>query len=64
MKDLTPEHLQCPVGECLAVYELPDGRLLIIGKKPSPELLARVEGRVGPDEHAIAINRALLANVK
>lgn len=32
--EITPHHLRCAFGSCPSVYELEDGNLLIIGKKP------------------------------
>jgi hypothetical protein len=62
--DVTPEHLICPAGDCPSVSTIGDGQmLLIIGKKPSPELLAEIDGRVGPDEHAIVIGAEYFANL-
>ncbi|HTD73581.1 MAG TPA: hypothetical protein VK652_08630 [Steroidobacteraceae bacterium] len=58
MKNLTPEHLRCVPATCPAVYELTDGRLLIVGKR------AELPGMVGDDEYAVTIDCALLANVK
>jgi hypothetical protein len=63
--DVTPEHLKCVVqASCPSVSAIGDGQmLLIIGKKPSPELLAEIEGRVGEDEYAIVIGREYFANL-
>jgi hypothetical protein len=61
MRNLTPEHLRCAYGTCPAVYELEDGRLLIVGKWANSEMRGDVP--VGEDETAIVIDRAYLANV-
>lgn len=62
--EVTPDHLRCPVGDCPSVNTIEGDRdLLIIGKKPSPELLAEIAGRVGPDEHAIVIPAAYFAEL-
>lgn len=64
--EVTPEALKCALtAACPAVFETAaePRMLLIIGKKPSAELLAEIEGRVGEDEYAIVIDRALLGNV-
>jgi hypothetical protein len=63
-RNLTPDHLRCFPGSCPSVSTIGDGQmLLIVGKKPSPELLAEIEGRVGPDEHAIVIGAEYFANL-
>jgi hypothetical protein len=64
--EVTPDELQCGIAQCPGVFETAatPTQLLIIGKKPTAELLKEIEGRVGPDEHAIVIDRALLANVR
>jgi hypothetical protein len=63
--DVTPEHLQCAItASCPSVSTIGDGQmLLIVGQQPSPELLAEIEGRVGPDEAAIVISREYFANI-
>lgn len=63
MKNLTPEHLRCAAGACPAVYELGDGRLLIVGKIVGSDEYGKLGVRVGVAEEAIVIDRALLANV-
>lgn len=49
----------CGKMNCPAVYQLPDGALLIVGKRA-----IAFEGSggdmVGPDEHAIIISRTLV----
>lgn len=64
MKDITPQHLRCAISQCPSVNTIEDGReLLIIGKKPSAELLAQIEGRVGADEYAIVIPAAYFSEL-
>lgn len=65
MKNLTPQHLLCPVGEYPSVTELEDGRLLIVGKTCglTREELDGDGVKVGRDETAIVIDRALLVGV-
>jgi hypothetical protein len=55
-KDLTPLNLRCSYGACPAVLLLSDGDLLVVGKKPSPELNKEIEGKVAEDEYAIKIS--------
>jgi len=58
MKNLTPEHMRCTLGACPAVYELDDGKLLIVG-----ELAAYEQVPCASHETTIVIDRELLANV-
>ncbi len=68
--DRTPKHLRCTFGACPSVYELEDltpavhsadRQLVIIGKKPSAEIMAELGHRVGEDEDIIMIDRAYFA---
>jgi hypothetical protein len=63
MKNLTPEHMKCPAGYCPSVHELDDGRLLIVGQTAGLVADDEQVAKPGPDETAIIIDRALLANV-
>lgn len=50
-RNLTPAHLRCRPVNCPAVHELEDGRILIIGKKPSLQELAEFAANgIGWDE--------------
>ena len=61
LKDLTPAHLKCGLGQCPGVYEERGGsHLQIIGRVPEE---SEIVGRVGPGEALIRVDRALLANV-
>jgi hypothetical protein len=62
-RNLTPQSLRCVIGNCPAVYELEDGQLAIIGKKPAAGLEQELAALVGGDEYAIVISRELLANI-
>jgi hypothetical protein len=62
-KNLTPSDLLCRFGACPAVFELEDGQLVIVGKKPTGDLNQELSPLVGSDEYAIVISPALLANV-
>lgn len=63
--DVTPEHLKCAISQCPSVNAIEDGReLLIIGKVPSAEMMAQIEGRVGPGELAIVIPAAYFRELK
>jgi hypothetical protein len=55
-EEKTPKHLRCPWGQCVSVYRLEDGNLLIIGKDPSPQVAEKISGKVAPDEKAIVIS--------
>lgn len=59
----TPLPLRCGPVHCPAVYELKDGSILIIGKKANLHLAREIEGKVGPDEHAVVIDRNFFAEL-
>jgi hypothetical protein len=65
--EVTPEALQCggSLSSCPGVFETAaePRMLLIIGKKPSAEQMAKIEGRVGEDEYAIVIGAEYFANL-
>jgi hypothetical protein len=61
MRNLTPEHLRCFAGSCPSVYELDDGRLLIVGELASRPLFGLPSDN--QLEIACIIDRALLANI-
>jgi len=74
-KNLTPKVMQGPAEYCGSIYQLDDGRLLIVGKEVDPydtgsdELLLDAvnmlldEQDVGENENALIIDRTLLAGV-
>jgi hypothetical protein len=62
-KNLTPVEMRCDVFGCPAVFELEDGRLAIVGKRPEGDLGKELAPVVGLDEYAIVISPQLLANV-
>jgi hypothetical protein len=62
----TPEHLRCGSlsPSCPSVSTIGDGsELVVIGKKLSPDLLAKFEGKIGEDEYAIVIGAAYFADL-
>jgi hypothetical protein len=66
----TPEHLRCAYGTCPGVWELEDGRLLIVGKRATldehtKDMLGPYVGKISLqwDEQAIIIDRALLGDL-
>lgn len=61
MKDLTPEHMRCPWGQCPSVRELEDGRLLIVGARADQRALDAGIG-MSPTEQAILIDRSYFAD--
>jgi hypothetical protein len=63
-RNITPKTMRCGLGQCPAVFELPDGRLVIIGCDPDPCLDRFLSGKIGRGEHAVVIFPALLANFK
>lgn len=61
-RNLTPAHLRCQWGACPSIHELDGGGLLIVGKSATmAAALERVS--VGEDEHAVIVDRELVANV-
>lgn len=68
LEDVTPEDCEvsascpavhvakCPMGDCPSVHEHGD-QFVIIGKKPSAEVLAELGHRVGEDEDIIVIGK-------
>jgi hypothetical protein len=63
LEDITPNHLRCPAGYCVAVYKMDDGNLLVIGKKPKADISKQIEGKVGPDEDVIVISPEFFLNI-
>src|SRR5580692_157177 len=55
----------CSGGTCPAVYaddpDLSIGELAIVGKKASAGLASRLSDRIAPDEAAVVIRRAIVA---
>jgi hypothetical protein len=63
MKDITPTRYQCAFGQCPAVYEV-DDQIVVIGKNiASAAILNEIESKIGTDETAVIIDRAMLAEV-
>jgi hypothetical protein len=63
MEEITPKHLRCEWGQCVSVYRMEDGNLLIIGKDPSPEIAEQIAAKVGLDEKAVVISPDFLSNL-
>ena len=57
MREITPKQLQCGVGLCPALFELDDGRIVVIGELPDPlhPLPAEILNRIGDNEKAVVI---------
>jgi hypothetical protein len=64
LRNLTPEHMRCGLGQCPAVFELPDGSLVIIGRNPDTALASLLADKVGQDEQIVVISPALLADLR
>ena len=64
LKEITPHHLRCGIGQCPSVYEHGSHELIIIGKIPDADVLAEIGSKIGNDEYAICISRAMLANLE
>jgi hypothetical protein len=63
IRDITPSHLRCSLGACPAIYASEDGNLVIVGKKPSKEVLQQLEGKVGEDEFVVTISPELIGGL-
>lgn len=61
--ELTPGSLRCTLGACPSVYKTKQGKLVIIGKKPSREITETIENKIGDDEWAIVIDPELLSDI-
>lgn len=61
--ELTPNELRCTYGACPAVFKTHQGKLVIIGKKPTLEIFETIENKIGNDEWAIVIDPTLLSNL-
>lgn len=68
MRNLTPKHMRCAAGaSCPSIHQLPDGRLLIVGKKVTDAELDVWDGvnfdlAIGDDEVASIISPDLLSD--
>jgi hypothetical protein len=64
MEEITPKHLRCEWGQCVSVYRMEDGKLLVIGKQPDAALTQEIQNKVGPDESAIVISPEFFADLQ
>ena len=63
LEEITPPHLRCIMGQCVSVYRMEDGNLLIVGKEPSPKIAGEIAHKVGPDEKAVIIGAEYLSDL-
>lgn len=66
MKEITPEGFRCAMGSCPALYELDDGRVLVVGERATPQMLARLieAGRISPiTEYGVIVERGMLGEL-
>ncbi len=65
MKNWTPQALRCGFGSCQVVYELEDGRLLIVGThvREIADATSAEPIEVAPTEAAVIIERAYFADL-
>jgi hypothetical protein len=61
--ELTPTALRCTLGACPSVYKTQQGKLVIIGKRPSLEITETIKNKIGDDEWAIVIDPDLLTDI-
>lgn len=62
MNEITPSRYRCMIGNCPAIFQLDDGRLLLIGKKAEAPLLDEIAHRIGDDEYAVVVEAGMLEN--
>lgn len=63
MKNLTPQHLRCPLADCPSVHELEDGKIMVVGPSLYNDGYAR-DVKLGPGENAVMIDKALLSTIR
>jgi hypothetical protein len=63
LREITPFHLRCGLGQCPAVFEDGPDDLVIIGTVETGDVADNLAGRVGTDECAIRISRAMFAEL-
>jgi hypothetical protein len=64
IRDITPSHLRCSIGACPAIYASEDGNLIVVGKKPTKDVLRQLEGKVGEDEFVVIISPKLISGLR
>lgn len=66
MREITPKQLQCGLGLCPSLFELDDGRIVVIGKVPAIDqpLPKEIRDRVGHDETAVVIPHEYLKGLQ
>lgn len=57
MREITPKRLQCGIGLCPSLFELDDGRIVVIGRVPTQQnpLPQEILDKVGSDEFAVTL---------
>jgi hypothetical protein len=58
-RNVTPEHMQCLVGACPAIYETKQGNYLVVGKQVNPSDVG-LAGKVGEGEVLVKVPRELI----
>lgn len=61
--ELTPQSLRCSIGACPSVYKTEQGKLVVIGKRPTQEITESIKDKIGDDEWAIVIDPELLSEI-
>lgn len=62
IKEITDPRLRCGAGACPGVYKTDQGKLIIVGSKPSAYVLNELRGRFSDEEQVIEIDLALIQN--
>jgi hypothetical protein len=64
LKEITPQHLNCGIGACPAIFETENGDYVLIGEEvSSADQGGTLQGRVGPGETVIKIPRGLIQDI-
>jgi hypothetical protein len=65
MKELTPKHLLCGIGLCPALFQLDDGRIVVVGSLPTlSELPQEILMRIGSGEAAVVLPPEYLEGIE
>jgi len=66
MREITPKKLRCGVGLCPAIFELDDGKIVIIGKLPisDSEIPEVILSKVGDGEGIVILPPEYLKDIK
>ena len=58
INEITPASVKCGFGDCPAVFEAPDGRIILVGKDLTFQEAQAFDVPLGKGERAIIVPRA------